>query len=158
MEIICKPIGTVHSPFKESVGTPIQPTAGEGVKGKVEVFPEFEGGLEGLEGFSHIILVYHFHLSKKTMLKVVPYLDNEKKGVFATRAPSRPNHIGISVVRLEKIKENVLFVKDLDILDGTPVLDIKPFIPELNPKKARNGWLKKKEKGFKIKKDEGEKI
>jgi len=158
MEIICKPIGIVHSPFMESMGTPIQPTAGKDVKGKIEVFPEFESGLDGVEGFSHIIVVFHFHLSEKTKLKVVPYLDNKEKGVFATRAPSRPNHIGISVVRLEKIEGNLLFVKDLDIINGTPVLDIKPFIPELNPKKARKGWLEKKEKGFRIKKDEGEKI
>ena len=102
-----KPIGVIHSPFKEPKGTPIQPAGAKGINGTVEVFPEYAEGLKDIEGFSHIILIYHFHLSKRSLLKVKPYMDNELHGVFAMRGPSRPNPIGISVVRLIKIKENI---------------------------------------------------
>ena len=125
-EIKYKPIGIIHSPFKEPKGTPIQPTAAKGIEGKVEVFPEYAEGLKDVKEFSHIILVCHFHLSKKPSLKVKPFMDDQMRGVFATRAPSRPNPIGISIVRLIKIEENILHVQDVDIIDGTPLLDIKP--------------------------------
>ncbi len=96
-EIKYKPIGVIHSPFKEPEGTPIQPAGAKDINGTVEVFPEYAEGLKDLEGFSHIILIYHFHLSKKSTLKVKPYMDNESHGVFAMRGPSRPNPVGISV-------------------------------------------------------------
>jgi len=99
-EIKYKPIGVIHSLFKEPEGTPIQPAAAKSIDGTVEVFEEYAEGLKDIEGFSHIILIYHFHLSKGSLLKVKPYMDNEVHGVFATRAPSRPNSIGISIVRL----------------------------------------------------------
>jgi len=144
-EIRYKPIGVIHTPFKEPRGTPIQPMAAAGVEGVVEVLPEYAEGLEGLEGFSHIILIYHFHLSRKASLKVRPYMDEETHGVFATRSPSRPNPIGVSVVRLLKIVDNKLYIKDVDIVDGTPLLDIKPYIPEFDVRKVdRKGWLEKK--------------
>ena len=143
-EIRYKPIGVVHSPFKKPSGVPIQPTAAEGVKGSIEVFPEYADGLKDLDGFSHIILVYHFHLSKKPLLMVRPYMDEELHGVFATRAPSRPNPIGISTLHLLRAEKNMLHVEDLDIVDGTPVLDIKPFVPEFDVRKTSGvGWLKK---------------
>lgn len=142
-EIKYKPIGIIHTPFKEPKGTPIQPTAAKGVKGRVEVFPEYAEGLEDLEGFSHIILIYHFHLVKRALLKVKPFMDDRVHGVFATRSPSRPNPIGISVVRLIGIKANVLYVSDVDIVDGTPLLDIKPYVPEFDVREVKRiGWLK----------------
>jgi len=141
-EIRYKPIGIIHTPFKEPVGTPIQPSAAKGVEGTVIVFPEYVEGLEDLENFSHIILVYHFHLSKGYSLKVTPYMDTRSHGVFSTRAPSRPNPIGISTVRLLRIEENILYVKDVDIVDGTPLLDIKPYVPDFDVYNAfKIGWL-----------------
>jgi len=141
-EVRYKPIGVINTPFKQPRGTPIQPKAAEGVPGMVEVFPEYADGLKDLEGFSHIILIYHFHMSKKPSLMVKPYMDEQEHGVFATRSPSRPNPIGISVVRLVGVEENVLHVLDVDIVDGTPLLDIKPYVPEFDVRKVeRIGWL-----------------
>jgi tRNA-Thr(GGU) m(6)t(6)A37 methyltransferase TsaA len=143
-EIVYVPIGVVHSPFKEPKGTPIQPPGAEGVAGTVEVFPEYVEGLKDLGGFSHIILLYHFHLSKKSPLRVRPYMDDETHGVFAMRGPSRPNPIGLSIVRLDRIEGNVLHIQNVDIVDGTPVLDIKPYVPEFDARDAeRIGWLGK---------------
>ncbi len=141
-EIVYKPIGVIRTPFKDAEGVPIQPTAARGVKGIVEVYPEYAEGLKDLEGFSHIILIYHFHLIKTCRLLVVPYLDSEVRGVFATRAPARPNPIGISIVRLLRIEGNVLHVEDVDIVDGTPLLDIKPYVPQFDSRlQVRIGWL-----------------
>jgi len=140
--IIYRPIGIIHTPFKEPKGTPIQPTGALGVKGVVEVFPEYAKGLEGLEGFSHIILIYHFHLVRKCMLKVKPYMGNKLVGIFATRAPPRPNPIGISVVRLLEVRGNILHICDVDIVDGTPLLDIKPYVPAFDHRSVNSiGWL-----------------
>jgi tRNA (adenine37-N6)-methyltransferase len=138
------PIGTLHSQFKKPQNTPIQSAASKGIKGSIEIAHEYVEGLKGLEGFSHIILIYHCHLSKNYSLTVKPYLDNENShGVFSTRAPSRPNPIGITIVRLTKIKDNIIYIQDLDIIDGTPLLDIKPYIPEFDQRKATKiGWLK----------------
>ncbi|MFH1011099.1 MAG: tRNA (N6-threonylcarbamoyladenosine(37)-N6)-methyltransferase TrmO [bacterium] len=150
------PIGVIHSPFKEPEGTPIQPKAGKGAEGTVDIFPEYVEGLKDLEGFSHIVLVYHFHLSKGYSLQVKPYLDDKEHGVFATRAPSRPNPIGISVVRLVVIQGNVLHIRDLDMIDGTPLLDIKPYVPEMNASEVeRIGWLEGKVKKLEGAADDG---
>jgi tRNA-Thr(GGU) m(6)t(6)A37 methyltransferase TsaA len=124
---------------------PIQPAGAQGVQETVEINPEYVDGLQDLKGFSHIILVYHFHLSKSYSLTVKPFLDKQPRGVFATRAPSRPNPIGISVVRLKKIAGNILCIEDVDIIDGTPLLDIKPYVPEFDVHGVdRIGWLSKK--------------
>jgi tRNA-Thr(GGU) m(6)t(6)A37 methyltransferase TsaA len=140
-----RPIGIIHSPFKSREGTPIQPIGGIGVRAKVEIFPEYVEGLQDLEGFSHIILLYHCHLSQAYKLKVKPFLDDVERGLFATRAPARPNPIGISVVRLIQIERATLSVQDIDIIDQTPLLDIKPFVPDFDVRKAqRTGWLEKK--------------
>lgn len=140
--IIYRPIGVIRSPFKEPRGTPIQPPAAADVEGTVEVFPEYVEGLKDLDGFSHIILLYHFHLSKKSPLRVKPYMDDEAHGVFAMRGPSRPNPIGLSIVRLKEVEGPLLRVRDLDIVDGTPVLDIKPYVPQFDARDAeRIGWL-----------------
>jgi tRNA-Thr(GGU) m(6)t(6)A37 methyltransferase TsaA len=142
MKIEYRPIGFIHSPFNERRGTPIQPTRGRGVRGTVEIMPEYAGGLADLDGFSHVVLIYHFHRSQGFDLRVTPFLDTEKRGLFATRAPRRPNPIGLSVVRLIGIEDNRLLIEDLDILDGTPLLDIKPYVPEFDRRtEVREGWL-----------------
>ena len=143
-EICFKPIGTIYSPHKQRKGTPIQTEAAKGIKGKVVVFEEYAEGLKDIEGFSHIILIYHFHLSEGFSLKVKPYMDENLHGVFATRAPKRPNQIGLSVVKLLNVEGNVLFIEDVDIIDGTPLLDIKPYVPQFDVKEAKSiGWLEK---------------
>jgi tRNA (adenine37-N6)-methyltransferase len=155
-EIIYKPIGVIQSPFKEPKGTPIQPKGAENIDGAVEVFSEYVEGLADIEGFSHIILIYHFHLAKKPALKQKPYMDNKDHGVFAMRGPSRPNPIGISAVRLIRVKENILYVRDVDILDGTPLLDIKPYVPEFDVRNVdKVGWLEKNVQKLATSKDDG---
>jgi tRNA-Thr(GGU) m(6)t(6)A37 methyltransferase TsaA len=155
-EISYSPIGTIKSPFKEPKGTPIQTSAAIGVEGIVEIFQEFADGLKDLEGFSHIILLYHFHLAKEASLQVKPFLDERNHGVFATRAPSRPNPIGISVVRLVNIEGNMLRIEDVDIVDGTPLLDIKPYVPEFDIQEVeRKGWLDKKINKLATSRDDG---
>jgi tRNA-Thr(GGU) m(6)t(6)A37 methyltransferase TsaA len=142
-----KPIGIVRTPFKVLNGMPIQPAGAAGVQGTVEVFEEYHAGLKDLDGFSHIILLYHFHRSQGFNLRVVPFMDSEPRGLFATRAPKRPNPIGLSVVRLDKIEDGVLHIQNVDILDGTPLLDIKPYVPEFDAEvKVRTGWLEKARK------------
>jgi len=140
--ILYKPIGIIHSLFSTAKGSPIQSATARGAEGRVEVFSEYVEGLQDLEGFSHIILLYHFHLSKRCSLTVKPFLDQTPRGLFATRAPARPNPIGLSVVRLLKIDESTLFVDHVDILNGTPLLDIKPYVPMFDTWEAtRVGWL-----------------
>jgi tRNA-Thr(GGU) m(6)t(6)A37 methyltransferase TsaA len=155
-EIKYKPIGVIHSPFREPKGTPIQPAGAEGINGTVEIFPEYTEGLKDIEGFSHIILLYHFHLSKGPELIVKPYMDNAAHGVFAMRGPSRPNPIGISVVRLASVEGNVLHIQDVDIVDGTPLLDIKPYVPKFDIRQVKRiGWLESKVYKLSQSKDDG---
>ncbi|RLF33244.1 MAG: tRNA (N6-threonylcarbamoyladenosine(37)-N6)-methyltransferase TrmO [Thermoplasmata archaeon] len=156
IEIKYKPIGVIHSPFKTPQGTPIQPPAAKGVKGKVELFPQYIEGLKDLQGFSHIILIYHFHLTKNVLLKVKPFMDNKLRGVFATRAPTRPNPLGISVVRLLKIRKNILYIQDVDVVEGTPLLDIKPYVPDFDIRSVNKiGWLKRRKHKLKNMRDDG---
>lgn len=137
-------IGTVHSPFKEPKGVPIQPTAAKDIKGSIEIKDEFKNGLCDLDGFSYIIVLFNFHLSTGYKMKVIPFLDDTPRGLFSTRAPNRPSSIGLSIVRLDKIEGSTLHITGVDIVDGTPVLDIKPYIPKLNPDgDIKIGWLKK---------------
>jgi tRNA-Thr(GGU) m(6)t(6)A37 methyltransferase TsaA len=144
MTVQYRPIGVIHTPFKKIEGMPIQPSGAAGVRGTVEVYPEYVEGLKDLDGFSHILLLYHFHRVKSAQLTVVPFLDTEPRGVFATRAPKRPNPLGISVVRLLRIEGSTLHVQNVDILDGTPLLDIKPYVPEFDRQpRFRLGWLGK---------------
>jgi len=155
-EIRYKPIGIIHSPFKEPRGTPIQPAGARDIEGTVEIAPEYVEGLKDIEGFSHIILIYHFHLSTGYLLKVEPYMDEESRGVFATRAPNRPNPIGISIVCLVKVDGNMLYIKDVDIVDGTPLLDVKPYVPEFDARKAEKiGWLGEKVNKLSKARDDG---
>ncbi len=139
-----KPIGIIHTPFEHREGMPIQPAGAAGVKGTVHVFSEFHEGIEDLEGFSHIILLYHFHRSDGFKLRVTPFMDTRSHGVFATRAPRRPNPIGLSIVRLEKIENGTLHIQNVDILNDTPLIDIKPYVPEFDSQTdIRSGWLEK---------------
>jgi tRNA-Thr(GGU) m(6)t(6)A37 methyltransferase TsaA len=142
MKVCFAPIGVIRSPFKETANVPIQPAAATGIRGSVEVNPEYEAGLRDLDGFSHIILVYYFHLVTRSKLEVIPFLDQEPRGIFATRAPVRPNPIGLSVVRLRGKEGNTLQVENVDIVDGTPLLDIKPYVPEFDIHQVEHtGWL-----------------
>ena len=157
-EIVYKPIGIIHSPFKNHKGMPIQPTGAEGVAGTVEVFPKYCAGLKDIEGFSHIILIYHFHLSDgySYSLEVTPYMDKNTHGVFATRIPRRPNPLGISVVRCVKVEGCILHIQDVDILGGTPLLDIKPYVPDFDSRMAKRiGWLSGKSRNVNKKRSDG---
>jgi tRNA-Thr(GGU) m(6)t(6)A37 methyltransferase TsaA len=142
MEFTYSPIGVIHTPYKEPRGTPIQPTGALGVEGTAEVFPEYAPGLKDLDGFSHVILLYHFHLADGYSLTVRPYLGREDRGVFATRFPGRPNPMGLSIVRLTGVDGCALRIMDVDIVDGTPLLDIKPYVPAFDHREdVRIGWL-----------------
>ncbi len=144
MQISYTPIGIIHSPFTELNGMPIQPTSESSAPGYLEIYPEFADGLKDLEGFSHMYLIYHLHKAHQPKLTVTPFLDTIPRGVFATRAPSRPNPIGLSLVRLERIEGRRVYIKQIDILDGTPLLDLKPYIPTFeNKENIRTGWLEK---------------
>ncbi len=136
------PIGVIRSPFKEINGMPIQAKGAEGISGRVELDREYMAGLKDLEGFSHLFLIYHFHQSKGYSLEVKPFLDDQYHGVFATRAPRRPNPIGISIVRLVRVEGHILHIEDVDVVDGTPLLDIKPYIPEFDVRQTEKiGWF-----------------
>jgi tRNA-Thr(GGU) m(6)t(6)A37 methyltransferase TsaA len=140
--LVCRPIGIIHTPFKELENMPIQPSGAAGIRGTAELFPEFAEGLKDLDGFSHIVLLYRFHESRGYKLMVTPFLDSEPRGVFATRAPKRPNPIGLSIVILVQIRGSSLEIENVDILDGTPLLDIKPYVPEFDHQEnCRIGWL-----------------
>jgi tRNA-Thr(GGU) m(6)t(6)A37 methyltransferase TsaA len=147
MAINFTPIGTIHTPFTRLEGMPIQPSGAKAVKGEIILAPQYEEGLRDLDGFSHIILLYHFHRSEGYRLTVKPFLDTVNRGLFSTRAPRRPNPIGLSIVRLLRIDGPTLFVQGIDVLDGTPLLDIKPWVPAFDGREnARAGWLDEKQK------------
>ena len=147
---ICE-IGRIYTPFKKIKGIPIQSSVILDVEGTVEIFPEYSEGLKDLNGFSHIILLYYFHQIKKKKLQVFPYMDENLHGIFATRAPVRPNPIGISITRLISIDENILFIKGIDVLNNTPLLDIKPYVPEFDMREmVRIGWLEKRVRKFEM--------
>ncbi len=139
---IFAPIGIIHSPFTGVTGMPIQPNGARGIRGSVEIFEEFKDGLKDIEGFSRLVLIYAFHRCPSHQLTVTPFLDTIPHGVFATRAPCRPNPIGLSTVRLVEVKRTTLVVEDVDILDGTPLLDLKPYVPAFDSyPDASAGWL-----------------
>jgi tRNA (adenine37-N6)-methyltransferase len=140
MEFTMRPIGVIHSPFTEKTKTPIQPTRSQAT-GQVEVWPEYAEGLQDIEGLSHIILLYVFHRSEEVSLLVKPFLDDQEHGLFATRYPFRPNPIGLSIVRLRSRQDNILEIEGVDVLDGTPLLDIKPYVPDFDVQTdVRVGW------------------
>ena len=146
MDMTLKPIGIIHSPFKEPAGMPIQPALAKGARGRVEVFPEFQEGLMDIEGFERIWLLYWFHKAKAPRLRLKPFLEDVEHGLFTTRAPCRPNPIGVSPVGLVRVEENILHVCDIDIMDGTPLVDIKPYAPRFDCfEVTRSGWLDRHE-------------
>ncbi len=137
-----KPIGIIHSPFKEAKGTPIQPAAAAGAEGSVELDAEYAESLADVDGFERIWLIYWFDRAAPYRAKVVPFLDDVERGLFATRAPSRPNPIGMSAVRLDRIEGRTLHIRDVDILDGTPLLDIKPYASRFDRFDVKRcGWM-----------------
>ncbi len=141
MDIHYRPIGVVRSPFADPESMPVQPVGVESARGVIEIDPSYEEGLKDLEGFTHLILLYHFHKSGPCRLTITPFLDTQRRGLFSTRAPSRPNPIGLSIVELLGVDGNRLSVAKLDILDGTPLLDIKPYVPEFDVRTdVRTGW------------------
>ena len=140
MEFAIRPIGIIHTPFTDKAATPIQPSRSEAI-GRVEVYPDYVEGLQDIQGFSHIILLYAFHCSSGYTLSVKPFLDDQQRGLFATRYPCRPNPIGLSVVRLLQRDENELVIKGIDVLDGTPLIDIKPYVPDFDIRtNVHTGW------------------
>lgn len=138
-------IGIVNTPHRELSGMPIQPPAAKLFEGTIDILPEFSEGLHGIEGFTRIMLIYYLHKSNGCNLTVTPFLDKQSHGVFATRVPKRPNAIGFSVVRLLGREGNTLHIGDVDILDGTPLLDIKPYVPLFDAyPDERYGWFEGK--------------
>lgn len=136
-----RPIGVIRTPHTDPAKCPIQPRYARGIEGRIEIDPAFAEGLDDLDGFSHIVLLFHLHRAKPCRLKVVPFLDDVPRGVFSTRAPSRPNSIGMSVVRLLRREGRVLHIADVDVLDGTPLLDIKPHVERFGiDGPIRSGW------------------
>jgi len=150
-EIKLKPIGIIHTSYKEPKGIPIQGKFKKGVTGTARIFPEYKTGLKDIEGFSHVILIYHFNRSKEEKLTSKPFLEDTEHGIFAIRSPHRPNHIGFSIVKLKSVKGNTITFSEVDILDGTPLLDIKPYVKHFdNRERAKNGWIDKHFKTGKI--------
>jgi len=152
LDITFEAIGLIFSPFKDLEAMPIQPTSEASAPGRVEIFPDYVKGLKDVDGFSHLILLYYMHAIRKQALIVTPFLDSSPRGIFATRAPTRPNPIGLSIVKLIRVDGGVLHVDDLDVLDGTPLLDLKPYVPEFDHRpEARIGWLEKAKGEIKLK-------
>lgn len=141
-DIVLKPIGIIHTPFPEPEGIPIQGALRNDLEGDVEVYPEYQDGLKDIDGFSHLILIYYFHQAASCSLISKPFLDETSRGIFSIRGPRRPNPIGMTVVRLVSIFENQLRIAGIDMVDGTPLLDIKPYLPDIDAHEAtRLGWI-----------------
>lgn len=154
-DIIFRPIGIIRSPHDKTEGMPIQPAVARGIRGSVEVFSDYMDCLKDIEGFSHIILIYHFHLSTSYQLEVIPFLDDNLNGVFATRAPKRPNQIGMSVVKLVSLADNIVQIENVDIVNGTPLLDIKPYASDFDATENISiGWLSKSKHKLSIEKSD----
>ena len=149
--ITIKPIGIINTPYKEPKGIPIQGKFEKGVTGTIRLLPKYQAGLKDIEGFSHIILIYLFNRSKEDRLTGKPFLEDVEHGIFAIRSPHRPNHIGFSIVKLEKVEGNTVTFSEVDMLDGTPLLDIKPYVAHFDSRKnVKNGWVERHFRGRKI--------
>jgi tRNA (adenine37-N6)-methyltransferase len=144
-----RPIGVVRTPFSDIVGMPVHPTSAIGVRGRIELDPAFAAGLADVDGFSHLVLLYHLHEVGAARLTVTPFLDVRSHGIFATRSPARPNPIGMSTVRVVAVGETSIDIEDVDLLDGTPLLDMKPYVPALDDRPgARIGWYEGRLEGL----------
>jgi len=143
MEVCYRTIGVIRSEFRDKHSTPIQ-GGFSNAEGSIEIFPEYADGLKDLGGFSHLFLIYHFHEAGSPRLRVQPFLDRQERGIFATRHHDRPNQIGLSIVELVSVDKNCLRIRDVDILDGTPLLDIKPYVRQFDLREqVRCGWIDK---------------
>jgi tRNA-Thr(GGU) m(6)t(6)A37 methyltransferase TsaA len=143
-QIVMHPIGKICSPYKESTDIPIQGTFKSDVEAWIELKDKYAAGLKDLDEFSHAIILYYFHKSQKEQIEGRPFLEQDKHGIFAIRSPHRPNHIGLSIVKIKRIKANRLYFTEVDILDGTPVLDIKPYVKYFDDREeVKCGWLDK---------------
>ena len=143
-EIVIRPIGVIHSPFTDRADMPIQPCGAGETPGRIVIDESLAPGLRDLEGFSHIYMLYHFHMSRGFDLTVVPFMEPAERGLFSTRAPRRPSQIGLSVVRLQRVEGNVVHILGVDVLDGTPLLDIKPYFRAFDAfPEAVSGWAEK---------------
>jgi len=149
--ITIKPIGIINTPYREPKGIPIQGKFEKGVTGTIRLLPKYQAGLKDIEGFSHIILIYLFNRSKEDRLTGKPFLEDVEHGIFAIRSPHRPNHIGFSIVKIKEVKGVTITFSEVDILDSTPLLDIKPYVKHFDSRnKVRNGWIDKHFKTGKI--------
>jgi tRNA (adenine37-N6)-methyltransferase len=143
-KIKLKPIGIIYTPYKEPKGMPIQGKFEKGVRGMIRLYPKYQAGLKDIKGFSHLILIYHFNQAKEERIIGKPFLENKEHGIFAIRSPHRPNHIGFSIVKLEKVEGRIVTFSEVDMLDGTPLLDIKPYVAHFDSRKhTKNGWIDK---------------
>jgi len=146
MKIELESIGTIHTKFEKIEGMPIQPTGAKGIKGTIVIKDKYVDGLKDLEHFSHINILYILHKIDDYLLEVKPFMDNTTHGIFATRSPKRPNRIGSSVVKIDKIEGNTIYISNVDILNGTPLIDIKPYVPQLYEDtidELKIGWFEK---------------
>jgi len=143
-QIAVRPIGIIHSPYKEAKGIPIQGIFDDKTEAWIELREEYADGLKDLDGFSHATLIYYFHQSQREEIEGRPFLEQEKHGIFAIRSPNRPNHIGLSVVKIKNIRDNRMYFTEVDALDGTPLLDIKPYVKYFDSRdNVVSGWLDK---------------
>ena len=150
-QITLNPIGIIHSPYNEINEIPIQGRFKDDVEAWLELKDKFVKGLKDLDKFSHCLLVYYFHKSDKEKIEGKPFLEDDKHGIFAIRSPHRPNHIGLSVVKISRIRENKLYFSEVDMIDGTPLLDIKPYVKYFDSREnVVSGWLDKYFKNGKI--------
>jgi tRNA-Thr(GGU) m(6)t(6)A37 methyltransferase TsaA len=139
-----EPIGVIRTPFKKLEQMPIQPNGAKSVIATIEIEKEFVPGLKDLEDFSHIYLIYYFHEAVRTELEVIPFMDTQERGVFSTRSPLRPSHMGLSITTVISIDDNIVTIKGIDVLDGTPLIDIKPYIPQFDGVNGvKTGWMNK---------------
>lgn len=142
MDIHFKSIGVVHSPYKTVENMPVQTSASKDVEAEIEIFEQYKEGISDLEGFSHIYVIFFLNMVREPKLKVIPFLDTVERGIFATRSPARPNPVGLSLVELVSVNENILKIRGVDMLDGTPVIDIKPYVPDFEIcENVRKGWF-----------------
>ncbi|HPD45419.1 MAG TPA: tRNA (N6-threonylcarbamoyladenosine(37)-N6)-methyltransferase TrmO [Anaerohalosphaeraceae bacterium] len=144
MQITMKPIGRIHSPYKTPKDMPIQGTFKPGIEAWVQLYKPYHPGLADLDGFSHAILLYYFHKSKTCRMTAQPFLEDQPHGIFAIRSPHRPNHIGLSIVKITRIEPGRLYFQEVDMLDKTPVLDIKPYVKYFDSRENTTaGWVEK---------------
>ncbi len=154
MQIYIEPIAYAHTQYKTLENMPIQPKGCQ-TEAEIVVLEQFTPGLKDLDGFSHIYLLTYFHKCQQTKLTLIPFMDTIEHGVFATRSPARPNHIGLSVVKVKAIRDNIITVEGLDLLDGTPIIDIKPYIENFDhPQNPTSGWMTKTKDQVKTKKSD----